>query len=667
MPISKLRPTFSLTEDRLKELQAVVPEAFADGRINWATLREALGETLEDETKEHFGLFWPGKREARGLAAMPSKGTLIPQPGQGVDEDNTHNLFIEGDNLEVLKLLQKSYAGRVELVYIDPPYNTGDDFIYPDDYIEPLDSYLIRTGQIDDTGNKLTTANNLSGRIHSNWLSMMYPRLVAARAVLKDEGAIVIHIDEHEFATLSLLMNEIFGEENNLGTISWDKKNPKGDATGIAYQHESIIIFAKNRQLLLEKHEIQRAKKNAQTILNKAKELYSRVGKSVLPDDLQRIANAYELSTEAIKKYYKKATLQDINDEFAAWIKNQGFSGGESAYSQIDDNGEVFRPVSMAWPNKKRAPDDYFIHLLHPVTKNACPVPARGWRNPSHTMKKLLEKDLILFGSDETTQPTRKYLLRENMYENIPSILPFGGSNDALLEKLGVPFDNPKPVEVAKQLIQSFSRSDGIVMDFFAGSCTAAHAVMDLNTIEGNVRRFIMIQFPEPVEAKDFKTIADIGRRRIKKANELIRKSVVVMKDIDLGFRCFALQPSNFTSWEAFSGRDAAQLELRFEQSEMPLVEGWQSEYLLSEILLLQGFPLDSKLRSLPEFKANVVQQVTSEFVTHPLYVCLDKKIRPETVGKLKLNSEDIFVCLDSALSDEAKVKLADQCNLKVI
>ncbi len=282
-------------------------------------------------------------------------------------------------------------------------------------------------------------------------------------------------------------------------------------------------------------------------------------------------------------------------------------------------------------------------------------------------MKKLLEKDLILFGSDETTQPTRKYLLRENMYENIPSILPFGGSNDALLEKLGVPFDNPKPVEVAKQLIQSFSRSDGIVMDFFAGSCTAAHAVMDLNTIEGNVRRFIMIQFPEPVEAKDFKTIADIGRRRIKKANELIRKSVVVMKDIDLGFRCFALQPSNFTSWEAFSGRDAAQLELRFEQSEMPLVEGWQSEYLLSEILLLQGFPLDSKLRSLPEFKANVVQQVTSEFVTHPLYVCLDKKIKPETVSKLKLGSEDIFVCLDSALSDEAKVKLADQCNLKVI
>ncbi len=141
MPISKLRPSFTLTEDRLKELQAVVPEAFADGRINWDTLREALGETLEDETKEHFGLFWPGKREARRLAAMPSKGTLIPQPGEGVDEDSTHNLFIEGDNLEVLKLLQKSYAGRVKMIYIDPPYNTGNDFIYSDDFADDQSPY----------------------------------------------------------------------------------------------------------------------------------------------------------------------------------------------------------------------------------------------------------------------------------------------------------------------------------------------------------------------------------------------------------------------------------------------------------------------------------------------------------------------------------------------
>src|SRR5258706_339037 len=174
MPLSKLRPSFTLTEDRLRELQAVVPEAFVDGRINWDTLREALGETLEDESQEHFGLFWPGKREARRLAAMPSKGTLIPQPGAGVDEDNTHNLFIEGDNLEVLKLLQKSYAGRVKMIYIDPPYNTGNDFIYPDNYAETLQTYLEYTGQVDDKGKRFSTNTDTDGRFHSNWLSMMY-------------------------------------------------------------------------------------------------------------------------------------------------------------------------------------------------------------------------------------------------------------------------------------------------------------------------------------------------------------------------------------------------------------------------------------------------------------------------------------------------------------
>jgi adenine-specific DNA-methyltransferase len=377
MSIEKLRPSFTFDSDRLRELATVVPEAFADGQINWDTLREALGEHLEDETQEHFGLFWPGKREARRLASLPSKGTLAPQPGQGVDEDTTHNLFIEGDNLEVLKLLQKSYAGRIDLVYIDPPYNTGDDFIYPDDYSEPLDMYLIRTGQMDDSGNKLTTKKNEGGRFHSNWLSMMYPRLVEARGILRDDGIIVIHIDEHEYSTLYLLLNEIFGEENNLGTIVWDKKNPKGDATGIAYQHESIIVFAMNRQRLLQETEMQRAKKNAQAILNKAKELYKKIGNIGLPDDLQECISTYNIPSEVVKKHNKKLTLADINTEFSSWIKSQNFSGGEIAYSQIDENGEVYQSVSMAWPNKKRAPEEYFTPLIHPITKKPCPIPAR--------------------------------------------------------------------------------------------------------------------------------------------------------------------------------------------------------------------------------------------------------------------------------------------------
>jgi adenine-specific DNA-methyltransferase len=282
-------------------------------------------------------------------------------------------------------------------------------------------------------------------------------------------------------------------------------------------------------------------------------------------------------------------------------------------------------------------------------------------------MKNLLDAELVLFGEDETTQPRRKYLLRENMNENIPSILPFGGSDDALLDKLGIPFDNPKPLEVAKQLIQGFSKRDGIVIDFFAGSCTAAHAVLDLNKGEENNRKFIMVQFPEPVEIKGFKTIADIGRQRIRKSIELIQKNNGRKNNLDFGFKCYSLSHSNFNEWISFNGNDTTQLELSFKQAEIPLIAGCKPENLLVEILLLQGFPLDSRIHPIPEFKKNDVKEVSSDFCQHRLYVCLDPKVQPETVSAFHLRSEDILVCLDSALSDEAKIKLSDQCSLKVI
>jgi len=229
MPISKFRPTFTFTQDRLEQLKAIVPEAFADSKINWESLKQALGEFLEDENQEAehgstelaevFGLFWPGKREARRLATMPSKGTLVPARGEGINEGSTGNIFIEGENLEVLKLLQKSYAGRIKMIYIDPPYNTGNDFVYKDDYKEPFEDYLRKTGQADENGSRLTTNIKSSGRFHSNWLNMMYPRLRLARNLLKNDGVIVVHIDEHEYSSLHFIMNEIFGEENLLGTI----------------------------------------------------------------------------------------------------------------------------------------------------------------------------------------------------------------------------------------------------------------------------------------------------------------------------------------------------------------------------------------------------------------------------------------------------------------
>lgn len=253
MTIEKLRPSFTFTEDRLAELRAVVPEAFADGAINWEALREALGNFLEDEGRdtEHFGLTWPGKRQSRRIVAQPSKGTLVPAVGEGVNEATTRNLFIEGDNLEVLKLLQKSYAGRVKMIYIDPPYNTGKDFVYKDDFIEPLQSYLRISGQSDDEGNVSVSNTKSTGRFHSNWLTMMFPRLIVARQLLRDDGVIFVSIDDNEAHHLRMLMNEIFGEENFISSIA-NVNNPKGrsDDSYVATAHETILVYRKSDALV---------------------------------------------------------------------------------------------------------------------------------------------------------------------------------------------------------------------------------------------------------------------------------------------------------------------------------------------------------------------------------------------------------------------------------
>jgi len=249
-------------------------------------------------------------------------------------------------------------------------------------------------------------------------------------------------------------------------------------------------------------------------------------------------------------------------------------------------------------------------------------------------------------------------------------------------EELVVPLPSvAKTVEInwihLAKFIEAATDENDLIMDFFGGSCSTAHAVLLVNRLNNANRKFICVQIPEPVDPKTesgknalklkLKTIAEVGKERIRRAIKQLKKEGGTLTNEDLGFQSFSLQQSHFQEWESFTGKDTSQLELRLEQAEIPLVDGWQPENLLAEILLLQGFPLDSKVRSLPEFKGNDVQQVTSEFVTHPLYVCLDKKIKPETVAKLKLSAEDIFVCLDSSLTDEAKVKLADQCSLKVI
>lgn len=502
--------------------------------INFELLKQMLSPDVVDGD-EAYEFTWVGKKAAIVEANKPIRKTLRPCVAESKDWDTTENLYIEGDNLEVLKLLQESYLGKVKMIYIDPPYNTGNDFIYADDFKMESEEWKVESGEWSEEGDRLFKNTDSNGRFHSDWCSMIYSRLMLARNLLSDTGVIVINMDENEITNLQKICAEVFGASNDLGTIIWDKRNPKGDAQGVSYQHEYILVYAKNKYAFTSQCKMQRPKKNAAAILKKASQLFSKLSTSY--------------------------TLSDINRDFSTWVRTQtDFSGGEKAYNRIDENGDVYRPVSMAWPNKKKAPDDYFIPLIHPVTGKECPIPERGWRNPSSTMQKMLENGLILFGKDETTIPNSKYLLKENMYENIPSMLYYGGSDTDLLSQLGIPFDTPKVVDICVEHIKSFSSNGDVILDFFSGSATTAHAVMQLNAEDGGHRKFIMVQLPEPCdEASEaykagYKNICEIGKERIRRAGEKILKEQLANNNstlnspnskLDIGFRVLKLDDTN--------------------------------------------------------------------------------------------------------------------------
>lgn len=617
MPITKLHPTFTFDEDRLAQLRAVVPEAFADGRINWETLRAALGEHLEDDEAdaEHFGLFWPGKRAARRLASQPSRGTLVPQPGLGVNEATTRHLFIEGDNLEVLKLLLKSYAGQVKLIYIDPPYNTGNDFIYSDDFTEPLEAYLRRTGQVDEAGQPLTTNPKASGRFHSNWLNMMYPRLLLARQLLSSDGVIFVSIDDNEVHNLRQLMDEVFGEENFIGVFVWKSRHnvDSRNKTGYSKDHEYVLAYGAGIQ---------------GRFIDESK--YSN------PD----------------------------NDPRGPWMS---------------DN-----LVGLASIEKR---PNLHYSLVNPETGINYGCPPKGWRYNRETMNVLISEGKIIWPSNPEGRPRRKKFISElqSHFTGLSSLLTEVPTTSVGTQEVRAIFnadifDFPKPLDLIKSLIEQAATSDDIVLDFFAGSCPIAEAVFEINS-EGNTNlQFIAVQLPEPTKAGSparlagYSTIADIGRERIRRVIARMQAEAAGQETTDadrpapdLGFRSYRLARSHFKAWQDYTGEQAAELETLFTQFESPLVESWEPSALLTELLLLEGFPLDSRVRPLPAFTANTLLEVSSDFCAHRLTVCLDARLHPETLAALDLRAEDTFICLESALDDEAKLRLADRCNLKVV
>jgi adenine-specific DNA-methyltransferase len=625
MTFPKLRPTFTFDQERLDALKAIAPEAFADGKINWEALREALGDHLEEEGRdaEHFGLFWPGKRAARRLASTPSAGTLLPAPGEGVNEATTRHLFIEGDNLEVLKLLQKSYAGRVKLIYIDPPYNTGNDFIYSDNFTQPLEEYLRATSQADEMGRVLVTNTRAGGRYHSNWLNMMYPRLRLARTLLREDGVIFVSIDDNEVHHLRALMDEVFGEECFVATIIWQKiYAPKSSAKHFSADHDYVLVYARHGELWR-------------------------------PELLPR--------TEDQDSVYKNPD----NDPRGPW-----------------------RPNNLAARN-------YYSKGIYSIKcpgGRVIPGPPKGsyWRISEDKLWALHKEGRIWWGEDGNNVPAPKIYLSEVKQGRVPQTLwlykDVGHTQEAKKDLLDlVEFENTdnvldtvKPMRLIQRMLQIATSADGedIVLDFFAGSATTAHAVLKQNREDGGNRRFIMVQFPEPLPKPEptLKTIADIGKERIRRVIarlEAERAGQLALAERetaeDLGFRVFKLGRSHYKAWQDYDGDDLDALQTLFDRFESPLVEGWRPENLLVEIMLMEGFPLDSAVETLPQFTRNTVRRVSSDLVAHRLYVCLDARVHDETIAALALDADDLFICLDAALSDEAKVRLEDGRRVKVI
>jgi len=662
MPITKLVPQYTFTEDRLAQLKQVVPEAFADGKINWEALREILGEYLEDEDQptERFGLFWPGKRLARRAAATPSEGTLVPAPGEGVDEDTTRNIFIEGENLEVLKLLRKAYAGKVKMIYIDPPYNTGNDFVYPDDYSEPVEAYLRRTGQTGEAGEMLTTNARTGGRFHSNWLNMMYPRLVLARDLLSDDGVIFVSIDDSESQHLRQILDELFGEENFQAVLFVQVRYPnKTLAERSDYQKliEQVLVYSRNASLFAPR------KPSEPYPLHKFKwKVTEKAPGTTLSLGGRQVTvfhqGEYDISSDT-------ASLQGLKETWAtgsilrANASGKFFSEHLAPRKSIDGLCCLYKVCGIGEDGLG------YRYFTGPRRESAT-------KGKFYSGIPLGRKQAIEEGRSTRKRPIANFM---NMADSFGNCRHEGG----------VDFPGgKKPIAFLKALasLVPFGDTGQVVLDFFSGSSSTAHAVLNLNREDGGNRRFIMVQLPEPTQEGStarnagYDTIAEIGKERIRRVIARMRTEGEDQPGPkeretpeDLGFKVFKLARSNYKRWRNYEGESTAAVQDLFNQFESPLVEGWKPEDLLVEIMLQEGFPLDSAVTQQGTFFENRVDCVETAFCEHRLFVCLDKRIAQETVDALPtlLAEQDVFVCLDSALTDESKMRLDDRVNVHVI
>lgn len=590
--------SMNIEQTNLDKLRSVFPECVSEGKLDIDKLLSLCGEYIDNDF-EKYKFEWKGKAECLRLAQKRSTGTLRPCPEESVDWDTTRNLYIEGDNLEVLKLLQTAYYRKVKMIYIDPPYNTGNDFVYADDFADPMARYKEVTQQ--------TTKSNpeTMGRYHTNWLNMMYPRLRLAANLLRDDGVIFISIDDVEIDNLKKLCNEIFGEENFVAQFIWQSRQNKDNRniTGVSIDHEYVVCYTK------------------------------QFG--------HRVFRGTDRKTEQYKN--------PDNDPRGPWTSAN----------------MVGLATADARPN-------LHYDLINPADGRNYGCPEKGWRYDQNTMNRLIQEGRIIWPDNPDGRPRKKSFLNE-LSDNLPgfsSIFSTGVYTNTATKEIGglfnrYLFDFPKPVEIIKQLISQVSNTDDTILDFFSGSATTAHAVMQLNAEDGGNRRFILVQIPELCDEKSeaykagYKNICEIGKERIRRAGKkILEEHIQVTMDedkspLDVGFRVFKLDTSNLKTWDATPIEDE-QLDLLYQRmnSMIHRVKPERTDLdMIYEIMLKLGVPLTYSVTS---FSVNnkTVYGVGDDCL---LLVCLAEDVQPEDIEQMaEYAPAKIIISRDSFADDTA-------------
>jgi adenine-specific DNA-methyltransferase len=595
------------------QLADLIPEAIADGKVDIVKLQELLGADTADAS-ERFGLFWPGKKRALRAAQEPTTATLRPDFENSKDWDTTQNVFIEGDNLEVLKILQKHYHAKIKLIYIDPPYNTGRDFVYPDNFKEGLDTYLEWTRQVNEEGKKVSSNAETEGRYHSNWLNMMYPRLKLARNLLTDDGVIFISIDDNEAANLMKLCDEVFGEGNFVADFIWNHRKSSQNDTDVSLSHNYTLAYAKKRSIF------------------KLNPLGIDADKFSNPDNDPRgpwVADPFDAPNVRPNLTYPITNPITGEQHLPPSGRHWRFSQEKFA-SALADNRVVFGKSGRGRPQLRR-----FLSQAQDKGKN----PFTIW-------------DHI----DTATNATKALMKL------------FAG------KKL---FDTPKPVGLIREILTLGSGSDSIVLDFFSGSGTTGQAVYEKNAEDGGTRRWIQVQLPEPTpegspaREEGYSTISALARKRVGlAADEIAKESAgrLELRDapLDLGLRSFTLVDTNFAKWRLGSDIDATSLEQHLLGLRDSSAGDASADDLLVEILLKQGYSLTEKITSAQ------VADLDLRIVGDNLVIAYLNELVKPTLDQLRALVDQHparIIVLEDAFQgdDELKTNLAQLCKSKSV